>query len=277
MRIATSTNLVSFNRDGSKTEMTQLIGLYAQGGFSCLDLNFCEMLNEKSILCSDEYGLRTEELQRLKEKYHLIYNQSHAPYGRDRLAMGIEEGAHLDMLISRSITISAQLGIKNIVMHPLCAQDAIIEKNVTYLSPFINQAERLGVNIALENLDSPLEIRDASTLVALIKRLGSRHCGVCFDFGHAHMNNHDLGKDIATYGSSLIATHVADNHGSMDEHLLPFYGTIDWKTCMDSLRNINYTGDLTFECMKMHANLPPSLKLMAIRDALRIGQYLLTL
>ncbi len=47
MRIATSTNLISFNRDGSKIEMVHLLGLYAKEDFKVLDLNLCEMLNPR--------------------------------------------------------------------------------------------------------------------------------------------------------------------------------------------------------------------------------------
>ncbi|MFA6785088.1 MAG: hypothetical protein WCR13_09355, partial [Sphaerochaeta sp.] len=55
MRIATSTNLISFNRDGSKTEMIHLLPLYAKEGMRILDLNLCEMLNPTSSLRNDEY------------------------------------------------------------------------------------------------------------------------------------------------------------------------------------------------------------------------------
>ena len=73
------------------------------------------------------------------------------------------------------------------------------------------------------------------------------------------------------------ATHIADNHGEHDEHLLPFYGTIDWNSVVHALKETDYQGDLTYECMKQHAHLPPSLKGEAIRHSLTIGNYLLSL
>jgi hypothetical protein len=80
MRIATSTNLVSFRPDGSKTEMHHLLPLYKQGGFSVLDLNFCEMMNPASIWRTDRYMERVDLIRSLKESLSVDVQPSHAPY-----------------------------------------------------------------------------------------------------------------------------------------------------------------------------------------------------
>ncbi|MFA6892219.1 MAG: hypothetical protein WCQ66_09005, partial [Sphaerochaetaceae bacterium] len=77
MRIATSTNLVSFRPDGSKTEMQHLIPLYAQDGFSLLDLNLCEMMNPQSVFRTDRYMERVGLLSALRERWGVAYIQSH--------------------------------------------------------------------------------------------------------------------------------------------------------------------------------------------------------
>ena len=51
--------------------------------------------------------------------------------------------------------------------------------------------------------------------------------GICLDFGHAHLDG-DVVDAIETVSEHLIATHVHDNRGRADDHLLPFDGTIDW-------------------------------------------------
>lgn len=276
MRIATSTNLVSFRPDGSKTEMQHLIPLYAQGGFSLLDLNLCEMMNPRSVFRTDRYMERVGLLSALRERWGIAYIQSHAPYVRDRFHMDEEQGKLEDQLVKRAVHISAILGIRQIVIHPACSDDHLVEKNVVYLSPFIEQAAKEGIDVALENLDGKNEIQEADQLMELVSHFGD-NTGVCLDFGHAHMHGLDLPNEIRTYGARLIATHVADNHGSMDEHLLPFYGTVDWKACMQALRETGYRGDLTFECMKQNQYLPDGLRSMAIRQAKEIGDFLLSL
>jgi sugar phosphate isomerase/epimerase len=45
----------------------------------------------------------------------------------------------------------------------------------------------------------------------------------------------------------LIATHVHDNHGRSDDHLMPFDGTIDWPASLTAVQKIGYDGTLLFE------------------------------
>ena len=41
--------------------------------------------------------------------------------------------------------------------------------------------------------------------------------------------------------------HLHDNDKSDDLHLLPFDGTIDWKTVITKLKECNYEGPITLE------------------------------
>ena len=45
----------------------------------------------------------------------------------------------------------------------------------------------------------------------------------------------------------LIATHVHDNRGRSDDHLLPFDGTIDWAGTLLAVQKIGYDGPFMFE------------------------------
>ena len=274
MRIATSTNLISYNRDSTKTEMLHLLPLYAKEGMRVLDLNFCEMLNPESVLRTEGYRPYIERLSKLKMTHSLIFNQAHAPYASDRMALAKDQGDELDQLLTRSIGFCKELAIPILVVHPIKGS---IEENVAYYRPFVELSKKAGVSLAFENLNEKDEIHEANELCTLVEAFNSRHVGICYDFGHAHMRGHDIRKDILTLKDHLIATHVADNHGERDEHLLPFYGTIDWKRALQALRKIGYDGDLTYECMFFNQHLPLKLKVPAIRQAKLIGDYLLTL
>lgn len=270
MRIATSTNLVSFNPDGSKTPMVDLLPLYAASRFSLLDLNWCEMMNPASPLRGPGWESYVDRIALLAKELGLAFNQSHAPYAR-------RIGDHsMDALILRALACDARLGVPLIVLHPLAAEDPVRE-NADYLRPFVREAERLGVRIALENLEGNGEIHQAQDLLRLLDALESPMVGICLDTGHAWMRGLDPSAEAEAYGASLWATHIADNHGVADEHLLPFGGTINWIRFVRTLRGMGYAGDLTFECMKQNARLPAPLKPEAIRHALAIGTYLLSL
>lgn len=265
MRIATSTNLVSFNRDGSKTEMTFLLALYAEEGFTVLEVNLCEMLNPKGTLAGPTWSEYVQALAKLRLEHHLEFNQAHAPYAAD--------GHILDGFLIRSIEICNMLGIPILVVHPVKGG---VEENLKAYLPYVRRAEQSNLMLAFENLNDEDELTDIHELVELIHRFDSPAARICYDTGHAHMRSHDLRDDILSMKGLLVATHIADNHGRQDEHLLPFYGTIDWDTVVNTLGEIAYEGDLTFECMFFNRHLPQELKRQAIRQALTVGEHLLS-
>jgi len=45
----------------------------------------------------------------------------------------------------------------------------------------------------------------------------------------------------------VLSTHVHDNRGMRDEHLVPFAGSIDWDVAMMATQKIGYDGPLMFE------------------------------
>ena len=76
--------------------------------------------------------------------------------------------------------------------------------------------------------------------------LETTEVGVCLDFGHAHMDG-DLLDAIETVSGHLITTHVHDNRGRTDDHLVPFDGTIDWPAAMTAIQKVGYDQTLLFE------------------------------
>ena len=76
--------------------------------------------------------------------------------------------------------------------------------------------------------------------------LQNSEAGICLDFGHAHMDG-DVVDAIETVSEHLITTHVHDNRGRTDDHLVPFMGTIDWAAAMMETQKIGYDGVLMLE------------------------------
>ena len=106
-------------------------------------------------------------------------------------------------------------------------------------------AAPLGVMIALEVI--PNELSRAGSLVHFIEtELESRGAGICLDFGHAHMDG-DLIDAVETVSGHLVTTHVHDNRGRTDDHLVPFEGTIDWPGAMTAIQKVGYDGTLVLE------------------------------
>jgi len=45
----------------------------------------------------------------------------------------------------------------------------------------------------------------------------------------------------------IATTHIHDNRGKTDDHLVPFDGTIDWVATMTEFSKVGYAGPLVFE------------------------------
>jgi sugar phosphate isomerase/epimerase len=113
------------------------------------------------------------------------------------------------------------------------------------LESVVAAADTAGIKLALEVIPNDLSTPDA--LLGLLGgdlELGST--GVCLDFGHAHI----LGgapEAAEALSGHVITTHVHDNDGRDDIHLVPFQGTIDWPMTLMAMWKIGYQGPLVFE------------------------------
>lgn len=287
MRVATSTNIISYNRGGSRIPMVEFIPFLATSGFTALDLNFCEMMNPWSELLGSGWRDYVRKLAELKGKYALVYNQSHAPYTHDRFTMEPAMGEELDRQIERTILIAGELGIPWVVLHAATdfapgGETCSLQRNLDWIGRFVEIATQVGTGIALENLDfgktgRPEFTSRISDLVRLVDAFDRPNVAACYDFGHAHLTGAYHKENLYALGDRLACLHVADNHGLNDEHLLPFYGTVPWEFCMETLADIGYTGDLTYEVMFFTQYLPEGLKASFLQHARDVGDYLVGL
>ncbi|MBM3820585.1 MAG: sugar phosphate isomerase/epimerase [Acidimicrobiia bacterium] len=106
-------------------------------------------------------------------------------------------------------------------------------------------AAAVNVKVALEVIPNPLS--SAASLVRLIEEdLDGIDVGICLDYGHAHIMG-DLAEAIETLSGHLVTTHVHDNRGKQDDHLVPFGGGINWDMAIMETQKIGYDDALMFE------------------------------
>ena len=115
-------------------------------------------------------------------------------------------------------------------------------------------------------------------LLELLDRLGDdERFGVCWDTGHANLNQNDQPSAIRALGSRLRCLHVNDNHGKTDDHTLPFLGTVQWQGIMQALKDIGYSGDFTYEIHRFTEGFTPAFYPRALTFARETAEHLLTL
>ena len=106
-------------------------------------------------------------------------------------------------------------------------------------------AKQYGVRIAVEVI--PNELSTPTALVELLEsEIDATALGICMDVGHARMMG-DVVDAIETTSGHIITTHLHDNRGRSDDHLVPGKGVIDWEGTLLAFQKVGYDGAWMFE------------------------------
>ena len=199
-------------------------------------------------------GLNLQQLGAVARYEGMLMTSVHAPFGRmHKLWEPDGETADVQAELLACLRDCADNGVPVMVAHAIIGMERHnpTDQGVNNIRPLVEEAERLGVRIALENTEGE------EYLAALMNAFrGSDAVGFCWDSGHELCYNH--GRDmLALYGDRLICTHLNDNlgvsdyHGQItprdDLHLLPFDGIADWPGIARRLNRHGYRDVLTFE------------------------------
>jgi len=132
--------------------------------------------------------------------------------------------------------------IDKVVMHLMNGKNfpPLSEIGLKRIRKVVDVAEELGIKIAFENT------RSYEFLEYVFKNIESENIGICLDTGHYHCHfkdkfNWDFFKD------KIIALHIHDNFGEIDQHLLPFDGSLDWNDVSQKIMDSGYDGPVTLE------------------------------
>jgi sugar phosphate isomerase/epimerase len=165
------------------------------------------------------------------------------PGARARAVSETEHALHIARRIPTA-TLVAHLGIPR--SQPRDAATGANDSRTAArrsVEELLRTAQPLGVQIAVEVI--PNELSRAGSIVHFVEdELDG--VGICLDFGHAHLDG-DVIDAVETVSEHLIATHVHDNRGRTDDHLLPFDGTIDWAGTLLAVQKVGYEGPFIFE------------------------------
>lgn len=128
-----------------------------------------------------------------------------------------------------------------------------------------------GVRLALELI--PNALSSAARLVRwLEEEVDLPGAGVCLDVGHAHLGG-DAMEAIETCSGHIVTTHLHDNRGRRDDHLVPGQGTVDWDGVMMAFQKVGYDGAWMFELAP--AAEPDAVLAEAARARTRLARLLI--
>jgi sugar phosphate isomerase/epimerase len=138
--------------------------------------------------------------------------------------------------IKRALDLVENVPFRYCIQHVAWSRDIPDERrwdatfsSLEHLSLFARQR---GVTLTIEN--TPGEMATPANLKNFLEQTRLTNVKLCFDTGHAHLEGGIL-PALETARDLLATTHIHDNHGERDEHLLPYEGTIDWKATLAAL------------------------------------------
>lgn len=186
-----------------------------QAGFDFVCLGIGAAFEEKPHAIT---GPMCEEIGIECDNVHLTCNGAHALWADDPKGDAIIERW------CREIDLATSWGIHVGIVHVTWGTKPPPPISAIGLSRFetvTRYAEKCGFTIAVEN---SVYLEYLHTVMA---HLQSPNVGFCFDCGHHHAfaKGEEL---IARYGDRLCATHIHDNDGRKDLHLMSFDGNADF-------------------------------------------------
>lgn len=273
--------------------LEEAIRLNADAGFDAYDISlFALMGNEYPLgFRSENYVEYAKEVRAYADSLGIICNQSHAPLAHDNGDKAHDENTFNQIV--KSLEIASILGAKIAVVHPKqhlpygVGNNAQIlkELNIEFYRSLLPYCEKYGIKVAVENmwqLDPEEEkyVVDSTCsrpeeFCEYVDAIGSEWVVACLDLGHSPIVGQDVPNMIKALGPRLQALHVHDNDLIGDLHLPPYSGKMDFDAICKALKEINYKGDITFECDGQIAfKYPAELVDSSLTHLCNIGKHL---
>ena len=229
------------------------IRFYRECGFDTADFG-TTMLD----LTSEGWKPQVEAIMKDATEQNFQFYMGHLPF-MGGISKNEEVMETFKLKVHNAIDAAAALGLQYAVMHPnaavfpLLKYDGDEQRAVTLelLSPFVEHANRVGLNLVVENMrvvsgkmQCHRYCQTAEEVCDLADTLG---IGICWDFGHANLSGLKQSKALEYVGKRLKVIHVNDNCGIEDDHVLPFSGIVNWKDAMHGLALTGFEGPFNFE------------------------------
>ena len=225
-----------------------------RAGFRYIDLSMYSFSPDSEYM-GENWENAVSRLQEEADRLGMTFVQAHSQGGNPLK----DDQAHVDFLVAatcRSIEICHKLGIQNTVVHPGYAKgipkEEWFERNKAFFQRLFPTMEKCGVNVLIENSTSA-NMKDryfansGKDMLEFLQYVAHPMLHACWDTGHANCEGAQY-DDIVTLGKELYAIHYNDNHGLKDEHLIPYFGTLNHDEIIHALMKIQFGGYFTLEC-----------------------------
>lgn len=202
-------------------------------------------------------GSSLEEIAKKFLSYSLTYSL-HGPMFDLNLASFHREIRKVSLQkLKEAVDFAKLVQARHLIVSPGHLAVSTFDKNraVELFKEELNQlvlyAKSKNILLLIENSGwGGKELFIAEEFTELAKELQKNYgaaTGMVLDTGHAHLNHWDIPGLIEELGETLLAIHLNDNDGTVDNHLAMGDGTINWSPIFDSLRRTSSIPRLILE------------------------------
>ena len=191
----------------------------------------------------------TDEL----EKFGIKVRTMHAPFSETLDISSLDESLRKEAIneIKAAVSVFSRLpGAEIVIIHPggILTQPEEEKMRLTQSRKSLVELDQAlsknKIRLAAENMLPGLVGWRPSDLSFLIENLPNT--GICLDTGHAHISG-VLEVTLKTLKDKIIAFHLSDTYDSVDRHLIPSEGTVDWPNFKKKTLDRKKPAFLTFE------------------------------
>ena len=271
-------------------------------GFDCVDFSFTSKQSYRDVVNKGENPFFWQDTQTILAYYApwkdaavragIEFNQAHAPFPSYCVGNDAANEIMRDA-VEKCLAVCRMFECPYLIVHPVHTKGTLErewEINIEFYKTLIPAAKETGVGVCLENMFSGQsghieeavcsDFAVASQYIDTLNEIaGEELFSFCYDVGHATLLGRDQRRSIGLLGSRLKTLHIHDNDGRSDVHFQPYaysrgsgYVT-DWNGFLDGLRDVGYTGTLSFETDNALSSLPLPLKDAMLTFIARVGRY----
>ena len=246
MKFGTTNRMFSYYGDQNYHKMKEM-------GFDYADYAINGELNGKT---EEEYEAEVLAEKALAEEAGVTIWQVHGPWRYPPHDETPELRAERAEVMRRSIRLTALIGCKNWVIHPLMPfghmadfdTEQFWQINLDFFRALLPYAKEHDVTICFENMPMKgLSMSTTEKTLEFIHMINDDHFKLCLDTGHEAVFGTSVGDAVRLAGKDLRVFHIHDNDGKRDQHWIPCTGVIDWKDFYKAVKEIGFDGVLSLE------------------------------
>jgi sugar phosphate isomerase/epimerase len=159
--------------------------------------------------------------------------------------------------VKRALDVAETVPFRYLIQHLGSGRQQADPRNLdaafNSLEHLMTFARHRGVTIAVEN--TPNELGSPASLVQFVRETRLNDLKFCFDVGHAHIEG-GVAPGLELMRDRVVTSHIHDNHGEKDEHLIPSEGTVDWNAVFAGLASAPHPVALVLELKEAASGAP---------------------